>query len=65
MSKQENFETELLIGADHYWDVIEDTIVRGNDPTAGASKIGHLLSNRAVLISITVITSKIAKLHVT
>jgi hypothetical protein len=34
----------LLIGADHYWDVVEDKIVRGSGPTAAKSKIGYLLS---------------------
>ena len=28
------FEITLLIGADHYWDVVEDHIIRGNGPTA-------------------------------
>ena len=34
----------LLIGADHYWDVVEDKIIRGDGPTAVKSKIGYLLS---------------------
>ncbi|VDI06839.1 Hypothetical predicted protein [Mytilus galloprovincialis] len=31
-------------GADHYWDFIEDKIIRGNGPTAVKSRIGYLLS---------------------
>ena len=34
----------MLIGADFYWDILEDHIVRGNGPTAVKSKIGYLLS---------------------
>ena len=34
----------LLIGADHYWDVIEDHIIKGKGPTAMQLKLGYLLS---------------------
>lgn len=34
----------LLIGADHYWDIVEDHVIRGNGPTAVRSKLGYLLS---------------------
>ena len=30
----EMFEVEMLIGADYYWDVVEDKIIRGDGPTA-------------------------------
>ncbi|XP_071170914.1 uncharacterized protein [Mytilus edulis] len=40
----ERFEIDLLIGADHYWDIIEDKVIRGKGPTAVQSKIGYLLS---------------------
>jgi len=33
-----------IIGADHYWDVVEDHIIRGNGLTAMGSKLGYLLS---------------------
>ena len=39
-----SFEISLLIGADHYWDIVEDHIIRGNGPTAMKSKVGYLLS---------------------
>ncbi|XP_052224051.1 uncharacterized protein LOC127839707 [Dreissena polymorpha] len=38
------FHISLLVGADHYWDMVEDHVVRGNGPTAVKSKIGYLLS---------------------
>ena len=39
-----DFNISLLIGADHYWDIVEDHIIRGDVPTATSSKIGCLLS---------------------
>ncbi|XP_063420781.1 uncharacterized protein LOC134705998 [Mytilus trossulus] len=44
LSEDNSFDISLLIGADHYWDVIKDDIVRGDGPTAMNSKIGYLLS---------------------
>ena len=38
------FEISLLIGADYYWDIVEDDVIRGNGPTAVGSKLGYLLS---------------------
>lgn len=43
----ENFE--MLIGADHYWDLVGDHIVRGSGPTDMSSKLGYLLSGPALL----------------
>ena len=40
----ENFEISLLIGADWYWDFIDDNVIRGNGPTAVKSKLGYVLS---------------------
>ena len=45
----ENFKVSLLIGADHYWDLVGDHIVRGSGPTAMSSKLGYLLSGPALL----------------
>ena len=39
----DNFEINLLIGADFYWNIVQDRIVCGNGPTAVESKIGYLL----------------------
>ena len=44
VSSEENFEISLLIGADFYWDLIGDHIVRGDGPTAVSSRLGYLLS---------------------
>ncbi|XP_060555869.1 uncharacterized protein LOC132716581 [Ruditapes philippinarum] len=44
VSGDEDFDIEILIGADHYWDVIQDQVIRGDGPTAILSKIGYLLS---------------------
>jgi hypothetical protein len=44
MTTDDHFHISLLIGADHYWDVVEDEIVRGPGPTAAKSRIGYLLS---------------------
>ncbi|XP_071179213.1 uncharacterized protein [Mytilus edulis] len=61
----DRFEINLLIGADHYWDIIEDKVIRGNGPTAVQSKIGYLLSgliNRSInqpsTVLVNVITDK-------
>ena len=40
----EKFDISLLIGADHYWQVVGNHIVRGKGPTAMESKLGYLLS---------------------
>ncbi|XP_071141877.1 uncharacterized protein [Mytilus edulis] len=44
MTQQDSFEISLLVGADHYWNIVEYHIVRRNGPTAVKSKIGYLLS---------------------
>ncbi|XP_069115378.1 uncharacterized protein [Argopecten irradians] len=44
VSADETFEVSLLIGADHYWDIVQDKVVRGKGPIAVKSKIGYLLS---------------------
>ena len=47
ISADKEFNISLLVGADHYWDIVEDVIVRGNGPTAVESKVGYLLSGPA------------------
>lgn len=44
ITSDEHFAISLLIGADHYWDIADDTVIRGQGPTAVASKLGYLLS---------------------
>ena len=43
ISDAREFQISLSIGADFYWDFIEDEIIRGNGPTAVKSKLGYLL----------------------
>ena len=44
ITSKDQFQISLLIGADHYWDIVENEIIRGPGPTAAKSKIGYLLS---------------------
>ena len=44
VTTEQHFQISLLIGADYYWSIIENHIIRGNGPTAVKSKIGYLLS---------------------
>ena len=38
------FEIDILIGADYYWTIVGDQVVRGSGPTAVFSRLGYLLS---------------------
>ena len=40
----DNVNISMLIGADAYCSVVQETVIRGPDPTAVESKIGYLLS---------------------
>ena len=40
VTNHEQFTITLLIGADHYWDIVEGEIIRRSGPTAAKSKIG-------------------------
>ena len=44
VTSDENFHISILIGADYYWQFIQDRIIRGNGPTAVQSRLGYLLS---------------------
>ena len=46
LTADREFEISLLIGADHYWDIAGDHVVRGMGPTAVESKLGYLLSGQ-------------------
>jgi hypothetical protein len=37
VTSDENFEISLLIGADHYWDFVEDHIIRENGQSINQS----------------------------
>ena len=42
VTKDDYFEISLLIGADYYWNFIEDKVIRGDGPIAVKSKLGYL-----------------------
>ncbi|XP_071152313.1 uncharacterized protein [Mytilus edulis] len=44
VTADENFEISILIGADYFWSIVQNDIIRGEGPTAVQSKIGYLLS---------------------
>ena len=44
VNADETFEISLLIGADYYWQIVGDEVVRGDGPTAVSSRIGYFLS---------------------
>nr|XP_034312872.1 uncharacterized protein LOC117684486 [Crassostrea gigas] len=44
VSSDEQFHISMLIGADYYWSIVGDRIIRGNGPTAVESKVGYLIS---------------------
>ena len=45
------FEIALLIGADNYWNIVQNRVIRGNRPIAVQSKIGYLLSGPLLMNS--------------
>ena len=44
MTSDVQFQISLLIGADHYWDIVKYDIIRSLGSTAAKSKIDYLLS---------------------
>ena len=44
VTSDENFSLSVLIGADYYWQFIQDHVARGDGPTAVQSRLGYLLS---------------------
>jgi len=44
VTAHETFDIAMLIGADAYWKIVLNHVVRGNGPTAVQSKLGYLLS---------------------
>jgi len=46
VTSDENFCISFPIGADHYWEFIEDQVVRGDGSTAVKSHLGYLLSGQ-------------------
>ena len=44
LTTNKEFNISLLVGADHYWDIVGNRIIRGDGPTAVESKLGYLIS---------------------
>ena len=44
VSSMEKLDISLLVGVDHYWDIVGNHIMKGRGPTAMQSKLGYLLS---------------------
>ena len=44
VSDNQEFDISVLIGADFYWSIVQETVIRGPGPTAVKSKLGYLLS---------------------
>ena len=57
VTEEENFEISMLIGADFYWDIVENEIIRGNGPTAVKSKLGYLLSGPTFNSNVSTVTT--------
>ena len=57
VTSDENFSISVLIGADYYWQFIQDHVVRGDGPTAVQSRLGYLLSGLLPLPKLTSTTS--------
>ena len=51
----------MLIGADYYWSIVEDKIIRGPGPTAVPSKLGFLLSGPANIKPVSVMNTAVFK----
>ena len=55
----QELDISLLIGADFYWSIVQETVIRGPGPTAVKSKLGYLLSgplyNRATSLTSSVL----------
>ena len=44
VSDNQEFDISVCIGADFYWSIVQETVIRGPGPTAVKSKLGYLLS---------------------
>ena len=63
ITSDKKFTISILIGTDHYWKFVQDTIARGEDPTAQESKLRCLLSRPLPSsLSQTVVTSSLLQM---
>ena len=51
VTTENSFDISLLIGADSYWKIVQNRVVRGNGPTAVQSRIGYLLSGHSARVN--------------
>ena len=49
LTTDKEFDISILVGADHYWDIVGDRVIRGDGATPVESKLGYLLSGPAPL----------------
>ena len=49
LTTDKEFDISILVGADHYCDIVGDRVIRGDGPTAVESKLVYLLSGPAPL----------------
>ncbi|XP_071133119.1 uncharacterized protein [Mytilus edulis] len=59
VSDDDMFEIEILIGADYYWSIVGDDIIRGEGPTTVESRLGYLLSGPTMTSTCTTSRSSI------
>ena len=57
LTSDKQFDISLLVGANHYWDIVGDKTIRGDGPTAIESKPGYLLSGPALPTTVQFLTS--------
>ncbi|XP_064622006.1 uncharacterized protein LOC135484434 [Lineus longissimus] len=55
----DTFEISLLIGADHYWNIVGNHNVRGKGPIAVSSKLGYLLSGPNPTVTTSVFSTNV------
>lgn len=46
VSTKSTFEVDILVGADTYWNIVGDQVIRGSGQTAVDSRHGYLISGR-------------------
>ena len=51
VTSDENFRISILIGADFYWQFIQDRVIPGDGPTAVESNLGYLLSGPLIQLT--------------
>ncbi|XP_064620787.1 uncharacterized protein LOC135483687 [Lineus longissimus] len=60
----DTFEIALLIGADQFWNILGNHIVRGKGPIAVSSKLGYLLSGPNPTVTASVFSTNVMNVSV-